>query len=91
LVQRGYRVGLLDADVHGPNVPLMLGVRRRTDVGGWQAIVPVGFASEQIAAQRLPALRTPRFKDHVDRLLVGEIKRRWSTTPRWSGCWSVSS
>ena len=28
LTRLGYRVGLLDADVHGPNVPLMLGVRR---------------------------------------------------------------
>ena len=72
LVQRGYRVGLLDADVHGPNVPLMLGVRRRTDVGGWQAIVPVGFASEQIAAQRLPALERHGLKIMSIGLLVGE-------------------
>lgn len=27
LAQLGYRVGLLDADVYGPNVPLMMGVR----------------------------------------------------------------
>src|SRR5918911_3482475 len=34
LTRLGYRVGLLDADVHGPNVPLMLGVRRRAGAGG---------------------------------------------------------
>ena len=29
LAQKGFRVGLLDADIHGPNVPLMLGVEGR--------------------------------------------------------------
>ena len=29
LAARGRRVGILDADIHGPNVPYLLGVRRR--------------------------------------------------------------
>ena len=29
LAARGLRVGILDADIHGPNVPYLLGVRRR--------------------------------------------------------------
>ncbi len=30
LAARGRRVGILDADVHGPDIPYLLGVRRRT-------------------------------------------------------------
>lgn len=29
LAERGYRMGLLDADIHGPDIPLMLGVEGR--------------------------------------------------------------
>ncbi|MDQ3700800.1 MAG: Mrp/NBP35 family ATP-binding protein, partial [Chloroflexota bacterium] len=38
LAQSGARVGLFDADVYGPNVPLMLGVHRKQ---GTQAYVPI--------------------------------------------------
>lgn len=34
LVQRGLRVGLFDGDLYGPNVPIMLGVRRDTPASG---------------------------------------------------------
>ncbi len=34
LAQTGARVGLFDADLYGPNVPLMLGVRRRKPASG---------------------------------------------------------
>jgi len=32
--KRGMKVGLLDADIYGPNIPLMLGVNRRPNVTG---------------------------------------------------------
>ena len=34
LAARGQRVGILDADIHGPNIPLLLGVRRRNRAAG---------------------------------------------------------
>jgi ATP-binding protein involved in chromosome partitioning len=34
IAQSGQRVGLLDADIYGPNIPLMFGVSRRPNVVG---------------------------------------------------------
>lgn len=73
LAARGQRVGLLDADVHGPNVPLMLGVRRKESVRGWEAMLPIGSASEAPPpSQRLPALERYGIKMMSVGLLVGE-------------------
>lgn len=35
----GHRVAILDADVYGPNIPLLLGIRRRANVDMGQAMV----------------------------------------------------
>ena len=40
LHKRGHRVGLLDADVYGPNVPLMMGTRE-TPMGNAESIRPI--------------------------------------------------
>jgi len=74
LARRGLRVGLLDADVHGPNVPLMLGVRRRGEAAGWQAIVPFATApaAGDAARHRLPALERYGIKVMSLGLLAGE-------------------
>ncbi len=41
LAKLGYKVGLLDADVYGPNVPLMLGVNEQPKVMGDNRIEPI--------------------------------------------------
>jgi ATP-binding protein involved in chromosome partitioning len=42
LSQSGARVGLLDADIYGPNVPLMMGIKEKPEINGTQgAIEPV--------------------------------------------------
>ena len=40
LARMGYKVGLLDADVYGPNVPLMLGTSVAPQVVGENRILP---------------------------------------------------
>lgn len=51
LAATGQRVGILDADIHGPNVPLLLGVRRRARARGL-ALMSIGGA--------LPESQRPR-------------------------------
>src|ERR1700733_14795914 len=41
LAKLGYKVGLVDADIYGPNVPTMLGVTRQPDVLPNNQIQPV--------------------------------------------------
>jgi Mrp family chromosome partitioning ATPase len=35
LAEQGHRVGLLDADLHGPDIPLMVGLRRQERLRSW--------------------------------------------------------
>jgi len=41
LSKLGYKVGLIDADIYGPNVPMMLGVTRQPNIVGDNRIEPI--------------------------------------------------
>ena len=41
LSKLGYKVGLIDADIYGPNVPLMMGANEQPKVGEGNMIVPI--------------------------------------------------
>ncbi|MBI3972783.1 MAG: Mrp/NBP35 family ATP-binding protein [Chloroflexi bacterium] len=66
LAQRGARVGIFDADVYGPNVPLMLGVHRQEST---RALVPIARASRE---PYIPPLERYGIKVMSFGLLVGE-------------------
>lgn len=41
LQKRGLRVGLLDADIYGPSLPILLGVHESPEVGEGERLVPI--------------------------------------------------
>ena len=49
LAKKGNKVGILDADIHGPNVPKMLGVENEKPSGSNKDIVPINV-SENLQA-----------------------------------------
>ena len=58
LAQAGQRVGLLDGDIHGPNVPLMLGLTGQQPFAfGDQIFPPESRTSFGIAGPFLPEVR----------------------------------
>lgn len=70
LAARGARVGLFDADIYGPNVPLMLGVRRKTSANA-SATLTVARAGQHVPF--IPPLERYGLSIMSIGLLVGEL------------------
>ena len=43
LAQHNYKVGLMDADIHGPNIPKMLGIERSQLISSGNGLRPVMY------------------------------------------------
>src|SRR5437667_12178849 len=68
LALRGSRVGLFDADIYGPNVPLMLGVRRTRPATG---LIPVARTD---TTPYIPPLDRYGLKMMTIDLLIGDTQ-----------------
>ena len=55
LANRGYKVGLMDVDIHGPDIPRMLGLNGLMDVNARQQLAPLRH-SENLTAVSIESL-----------------------------------
>jgi len=71
LAALGQRVGLLDADIHGPDIGVMLGARRRGGAPG-EVMLPIGHRAPLRAAERMPAVERFGVRTFSVGMLIGE-------------------
>jgi len=57
LAARGFAVGLLDADVYGPDIPLMLGLKQTRDLRRWELGRDRRFGESRSSPSRCSASR----------------------------------
>jgi ATP-binding protein involved in chromosome partitioning len=71
LAALGHRVGLLDADIHGPDVGVMLGARRREGAAG-SVFLPIGHRAPLKTAEQMPAVERFGVRTFSVGMLIGE-------------------
>jgi len=55
LAGKGFKVGLLDVDLHGPDIPRMLGLDGLLEINGEQQLIPKGY-NQNLAAVSVASL-----------------------------------
>ncbi len=82
LAERGYETGLLDADIHGPNTPKMLGVEHETIYGDEEGMEPIKAAPHLklislafMLGKDVPVIWRGPLKMTAIKQLIGEV--RW--------------
>lgn len=82
LAQKGFKVGIMDVDIHGPDVPRMLGLKDMLGVDGNKRLVPVRYSDnlgavsiESLSASKDDAIiwRGP-IKHSVIRQFIGDVE-----------------
>ncbi len=82
LANKGYQVGLMDVDIHGPDVPQMMGLKQKAMTVGNQKLIPVHYnenlgviSIESLSQNRDDALiwRGP-MKYKVIRQFIGDVE-----------------
>ena len=82
LAQKGFKVGIMDVDIHGPDVPRMLGLQDMLGVNGNKKLVPVRYSDnlgavsiESLSASKDDAIiwRGP-IKHSVIRQFIGDVE-----------------
>ncbi|MCP4345231.1 MAG: Mrp/NBP35 family ATP-binding protein [Desulfobacterales bacterium] len=82
LAGKGYKVGIIDVDIHGPDVPRMLGIKGMLGVNANQKLTPMNY-SENLAAVSLDSLSAGKddaiiwrgpIKHSVIRQFIGDVE-----------------
>ena len=67
LMARGKKVGIFDADLHGPNIPALLGIRqrRKLDLNGAEGMFPIEARPDALDMRPLPPFERYGMKTDV--------------------------
>ena len=80
LAQAGSKVGILDADIHGPSIPMMTGVAQPTEQEGKMVVPPMAYGMKIISVEMF----TPDGKANIMRgPMTSQIVKQFLTQIAW--------
>ncbi len=74
LTRKDRRVALLDADMYGPNVPLMLGLHRTKEADRWDASVPILTSHRRDSVPRVESIEKFGIRVMSAGFLIGDTQ-----------------